>query len=142
MRLVAFLLIVTFTLILSGCSIFHTHDERRYLNSIYENDGAARIPLAQFDSAWSRAKWFITTYASLPMKEINDSLIETKMPGWFEEGAGYKVTARRSKDEILIRAHCIVQPLLISFPWLRDITMDRFLPIIPRPALCPSQNSL
>jgi hypothetical protein len=100
----------------AGCG-FPNHAERKYLSRIEESQTEFRIPPSQFDSVWSRAKIFITTYSARPVTLVNDSIISSEPSDQFARmfggGYGYKVVAKNSYDTtaIAISASC-------SYPFL------------------------
>jgi hypothetical protein len=81
----------------SACSV-PNHFERNYLKHVREEGNHFKISSTSFDSVWFRGKAFIIKYSSLPIMEINDSLIETVSPSFFEHSLGYKITASRMGD--------------------------------------------
>jgi hypothetical protein len=101
----------------AGCGL-PNHAERKYLAKIYGSSPNIRVPQSQFDTAWSRAKWFVTTYSSRPVQVMNDSLIttDTTKPTDFERlifftpfyvhREDYEVTAHYIPAGMLIRAFC------------------------------------
>ena len=87
----------------SGCG-FHNHAERKYVARILSNPNEFRVSTTQYDSVWSRAKRFITTYASRPIEVMNDSVIATAKSGPFDKGYGYVAIAHLDGDGYVIRS--------------------------------------
>ena len=91
--------------VIAGCS-FTNHAERKYLARIEENQTSFRIPPSQFDTSWSRAKQFISTYSTRKIDVMNDSVISSEPTARFDlifdGGYGYKVTANRIDDSVSI----------------------------------------
>lgn len=98
-----------------------SHAERKYLASIYHSSGTVRVHTAQTDSAWSRAKWFVSTYATDSIIEMSDTTITTKVGSFFERmfwhmGYGYSVSRRTPQDSI-IRIGVIPPAILVLPQW-------------------------
>lgn len=91
------------TLLMEICNScgFLNHDERVYLSRIY-GINEIRMPASKSDSAWLRAKWFISNYSSLRLLTSNDTVIATEKPTILEGGFGYKVTRQRVSDSLLL----------------------------------------
>ena len=113
----AYLIVAVFLLITAAGCGFPNHAERKYLGRIEESQTEFRIPPSQYDSVWSRARNFITTYSSRPIMIANDSVISTE-PSTpfdlvFDGGYGYIVKAHNIHDttNIAISASCISSPL-------------------------------
>ncbi|MDP4198282.1 MAG: hypothetical protein Q8922_05195 [Bacteroidota bacterium] len=108
-------LLVLALALVAGCS-FPNHAERKYLASIYGSSPNIHVPRAQFDTAWSRAKRFVSTYSSQPVLVANDSLIttDTSKPSYFSrlfspyihQYPVCKITAHQISDGVLIKTHC------------------------------------
>jgi hypothetical protein len=108
--LVTFVALLCLTEI-TGCSILN-HDERKYIARIEESQMTIHLQPSQFDTCWNRAKQFVTPYSSRPIHEMNDSVISSDNPSFFElmfeSGYGYKVSANHTRDSsnIGIRVDC------------------------------------
>jgi hypothetical protein len=103
----------------TGCG-FPNHAERKYLARIEKSQTTFRVPLSLFDSVWSRAKRFITTYSSRSITIANDSVISSEPSGisdrMLDTGCGYKVTAKNIHDTTAIDITASFSSSLLSDP--------------------------
>jgi hypothetical protein len=96
--------------LLAACSI-PNHFERNYLQCLKKRGNYLKVSNANFDSIWARGKAFVIKYSSLPIVEINDSLIETALPSFFAHDLGYEITASRIGDSArFVRVYFAMSP--------------------------------
>lgn len=85
-------------LIIAGCST--SHYERKYLRRVDEVPLTFQVPQSSADSAWQRAKYFVATYTSRKIEQMDDSSIVCERPSFFDllltSNYGYFVS--RSSD--------------------------------------------
>ena len=82
-------------------------DQAGYLREIRSAPTTFRIARALDQTAWKRARSFVTRFSSMKVKNATDSVLQTYHPPSDESRFGYRVTRRPARSGVTFTVKCL-----------------------------------